>query len=84
MAAKVKLEMNSQGVGELLKSAEVQAELKRRADRIAAAAGPGHEVDVRVGRTRARASVVTATREARKAEAESRRLTSSLDAGRGD
>lgn len=83
MAANVRIEMNRAGVGALLKSAEVQADLKRRAEAIAQAAGDGMDVDVRVGKTRARASVRTGTFEARRAEARDKALTSALDAGRG-
>jgi hypothetical protein len=80
---RVKIEMNSEGARELLRSPEVAAELERRAQLIAAAAGPGFEVDARLGANRARASVRAATLEARKAEAEERTLTRALEAGRG-
>ena len=83
MAEKIRIEINSAGIQALLKSSEVQELLKAKADRIAAAAGEGMEVTSRIGATRARASVVTATRAARKAEAEDRALTTAIDAGRG-
>jgi tRNA A37 threonylcarbamoyltransferase TsaD len=70
-------------IKKMMQSDEMAASLKARADRIAAAAGPGMEADVRVGRTRARASVITATSEARYAEATGRKLTQAIDAGRG-
>jgi hypothetical protein len=60
----------------------VQKDLDRRAARIAAAAGPGFEATSQPSR-RARASVITATAEARAAEATSRALTRAIDAGRG-
>lgn len=82
MAASLRVEMNRDGVSQLLKSAEVMADLQARAERMAAAAGPGFEVDVRVGRTRARASVRTGTFEAVLAEATDRALTRAVDAGR--
>lgn len=68
----------------LLKSPEVLADLERRANAIAAAAGgsPDYEVDSRLGAERARASVVTATAEAMRDEATSRTLTRAIDAGR--
>lgn len=81
--ADAKIKLNSRGMAELLKSAAVLADLRARANRVAAAAGPGMEVEARVGRTRARASVRTATPEARRAEATSRKLTRAFDAGRG-
>ena len=69
-------------IAELLKSPAVQQDLRRRADRIAAAAGPGMEASVQVGRTRARGSVITATKQARDNEARNRALSRALDAGR--
>lgn len=83
MAEKFRVEINSAGIQALLKSGEVEAFLKAKAERIAAAAGEGMEATSRIGKTRARASVVTATRAARKAEAVDRALTKALDAGRG-
>lgn len=69
-------------IAELLKSVPVQQDLRRRAERIAAAAGPGMEASVQVGRNRARGSVITVTQQAREAEARNRALTRALDAGR--
>ena len=81
MAAKIKL--NGAGFVALLQGPEVQADLKRRARRIALAAGPGMVAEnVRLSRKRARVTVKTATPEARKAEAERRALTQAIDAGR--
>jgi tRNA A37 threonylcarbamoyltransferase TsaD len=77
-----KVTLRNANIGALLKSAKVQAELKARADRIAAAAGEGMVASVRVGRNRARASVITATQKARENEARNRALTRALDAGR--
>lgn len=75
----VKVKLNRSAVGSLLKLTD---DLRARAERIASAAGPGMEVEVTVGATRARAVIVTATTEARIAEATDRVLTRSLDAGR--
>ncbi|WP_230670759.1 hypothetical protein [Rathayibacter sp. Leaf248] len=84
MAGKVRVEMNSAGAAAILKGPEVQAELKRRADAIRAAAGSDEDFTVleAVGRNRAGAYVITTSREGRKAEAEDRALTRALDAGR--
>lgn len=76
------IKLNTKGIGELLKSPEIQADLLRRARNIARAAGPGMEASVRVGPSRARASVITATDGAREREARDRALTRALDAGR--
>ncbi len=83
MASQVRIEVNSAGIQALLKSEEVQALLKAKAERIAAAAGEGMEASSRIGATRARASVITATSAARRAEAVDRALTAAIDAGRG-
>lgn len=83
---KSRIELNSAGVREILRSGAVLADLTRRANAIANAAGgsaAGFEVDARVGANRARASVRTATFEARYAEATNRTLTKALGAGRG-
>lgn len=66
----------------VMKSPEVAANLRRRAEAIAARAGAGHEVQSFTGRTRARVTVRTVTREARLAEAQDRNLSAALDAGR--
>lgn len=88
MAAK--FEFNNKGIQALLKSAEVQADLTRRAEAIAAAARDGeaeYEVTSYIGpdRTggRAMAKVRTANFAAMRAESEDRNLTRALDAGRG-
>lgn len=84
MAQQIRVDMNSAGADAVLKSAEVQAELQRRADRVAAAAGDGHSVRVFVGRDRARAHITTVSAQAKRAEMKDRNLTRSLDAARGD
>jgi len=66
-----------------MKSDGVKADLERRARLIAAAAGPGHRVEVEVGRNRARAAVITDTIPAMIAEGRDRNLSRALDAGRG-
>lgn len=78
----VRVVLNHDGIAELLKSAEVQADLEERGKRIAAAAGDGVEVERFVGQARARVIVRTATTEARLAEASDRALTRAIDAGR--
>lgn len=60
----------------------VKTDLERRAKNVAKSAGPGMEADSDVGPNRARASVRTATLEARRREANSRTLTRAVDAGR--
>lgn len=77
----VKIKWNRAGFSEVRKSPGVAAELDRRARRIAQSAGSGMQVTSRIGRTRARSSVFTATTEARLAEATDRSLSRAL--GRG-
>lgn len=81
MAKKIVFQLNPSGVGRLLRSAELQDDIMRRAGNIAAAAGDGH--DVRNATTnRARAIVMTKTEAAARAEAENATLTAAIDAGR--
>jgi len=80
MASRVKL--NRAGVRQLLRGPEMVADMERRAERVADAAGPGHRVDAAPGRNRARAVVITESWEARWAEATTRALTRALRAAR--
>lgn len=80
--AKIRIELDKKGVSELLNSPEVLADLRSRAERIAAAAGPGMVVDTFKGHDRVHATVRTDTPEAMKAEAENRALTRAIIAGR--
>lgn len=83
MATRMRLEFNYPGFDQLRKSDPVRAELRRRANLIAAEAGEGFEVTEHVGPHRARASVRAATWDAKRAEATDKVLTRALDAGRG-
>lgn len=74
--------LNRRNIRDLLRSESVRADLERRAENIARAAGPGHKVDSQVGRNRARAAVITTSAEAMAAEARDRNLTRAIDAGR--
>ncbi|MDI2032994.1 hypothetical protein [Paenarthrobacter nitroguajacolicus] len=75
------IKFNDRELSRLLKET-AKNDVKKRADRIAAAAGDGMESSVVIGRTRARASVITATYAARTAEARNAALTRAIDAGR--
>lgn len=79
----IRIELNRRGVAELLKSERVAAELQRRAQAVANAAGPGHKVDVTTTGTRARAAVVTDTVEAMLNETTDRNLSRSFNAASG-
>ncbi len=84
-----RITLNNRNVAALLKSPQVQAELRRRAERVRAAADAaandpgGHRVVTEVGHHRARAAVITDTPKSMWKEAVHHTLTSSLDAGRG-
>lgn len=78
----VRVVLNRKAIVQLLRSAEVRADLESRARRIADRAGEGFEVDSEAGTKRARASVRTVTYEAILAEAKHRKLTHALDAAR--
>lgn len=82
---KVKIELNSPGLVELLKSDGVKADMERRAKAVALAAGgePDYQADAWIGKDRARGTVRTATHQARRDEAENRTLTRAVDAARG-
>lgn len=82
MGKNVRIVVNHEGVRALLHSPSVLADLKRRADAIAAKAGPGMVVTTHVGPNRVRANVITATMPARIAEAKHRALTAAIDAAR--
>lgn len=55
--AKMKFKLNYDGVGQLLKSAEMQGVLEEKATAIKNRAGEGYDQDVYVGKTRANAMV---------------------------
>lgn len=82
MAGNMRIKINRAGVVALLTSPEVTADLRRRGNAIAAAAGDGVEVQTTRNRDRAVVFVRTATFEAKKAEATDRSLTRAIDAGR--
>lgn len=83
MARKGKLDINEAAVAKALKSSGMQADIRRRVEAIAAAAGPGFEASVVVGRNRVHGSVISKTKKAARQEAKRRALSRAVDAGRG-
>lgn len=79
---KVTLKLTRNGPRQLRRSGGVAADLRGRAERVSGQAGPGMNVSSTVGANRARASVVTATYDAMRAEATTRALTRAIDAAR--
>lgn len=83
MAGKTRIKFNVKGFRELRTSPAVQADIRRRAERVAAAAGEGVEVlPVRTPRNRARALVGPVTSEAARRTARDNSLIRALQAGR--
>ncbi|MBS7578405.1 MULTISPECIES: hypothetical protein [unclassified Enterococcus] len=64
--AKNKFKLNYSGVGQLLKSAEMQSVLNEKATAIKNRCGDGYEQDVYVGKTRANAMVSATSYKAKK------------------
>lgn len=83
MADKPRIEFNSAMFRAILTGAEVRADLEDRAGRIESAAGEGFEASVTVGSNRVRASVITATPEAMREEAENGTLSRAIGAAGG-
>mgnify|MGYP003475441546 CR=1 FL=1 len=84
--AKVRVEFKRGVFREVRTSQKVLAELEKRADRIAAAAGSGYEAGdayVTGGRGRGRTSVYPTTFKTRRDNARRQTLLKSLDAGKG-
>lgn len=78
----MKIVHNRKAYAALLRSTEMLNEVRARAERIAAAAGPGFEASSMIGRNRARASVRTADVQAIRRNSRDNTLIRSLDAGR--
>lgn len=55
--SEIKIELNSSGIQELLKSAEMQAEVTQLAEQVQASAGEGYSVKTTVGQKRCNAKV---------------------------
>lgn len=64
MSKNVEIVLNSAGIRELLKSAEIEAVCRDQAEAVANRAGAGYKVDTHVGKTRVNAMVSTDTKEA--------------------
>ena len=73
---------NRRGFEALRRHPAVAADLRRRADRIAAQAGDGFVAQSGQGRTRARAAVIAVSYQARRRSSTDNVLVRALDAGR--
>lgn len=74
---------NRKAASEILKSPQVLADVRARAERVRDAAGPGFEASSMIGRNRARASVRADTFSARVRNSRQNILIRALEAGRG-
>ncbi|UVK62550.1 hypothetical protein SEA_TAYLORSIPHT_11 [Arthrobacter phage TaylorSipht] len=84
MGAKAtRIVFKTKGFRAILRSKRVMDDLDRRGRAIAAAAGEGVGLQHNYGRARARVTVLTETRDARRAEATDKTLTRAIGAGRG-
>jgi len=72
--AKMKFVLNSNGVGQLLKSAEMQKVLTGHATAIRNRCGDGYEQDIHVGKSRANAMVNATSHKARRENAKNNTL----------
>ncbi|MGX6962429.1 hypothetical protein [Vagococcus xieshaowenii] len=66
MSKKTRFKLNYKGVGQLMKSAEMQSVLEEKAKAIKNRCGEGYEQDVFVGKTRANAMVSAKSYKAKK------------------
>lgn len=62
----IKFQLNRKGVSQLMKSEEMQAILKEKADKIANRCGSGYESEQMIGKKRANARVIAKTYKAKK------------------
>ncbi len=76
--SKVEIELNSEGVRDLLRSEEMQAECKKRANEAVGKLGPGYKVSTHVGKNRANASIYAESYQARQDNMENNSILKSL------
>jgi hypothetical protein len=82
MATNVRIDVNLEQASRYLKGPEITALLTNMGRQVAGAAGPGHRVDVDIGRNRTSVAVFASSWEAKAAEARTRNLTRALLAAR--
>ena len=76
--AKVRFELNREGVRELMRSNEMTAVCKEYADRAANSLGAGYEVTTQVGKNRTNAEVAAVSYAAKKANSENNTILKAL------
>lgn len=81
MATSVRIELNSKGIADFLKSDDVRYDIHKRVTNVADTAGPDYEAVTFVGRDRAQGIARTGSLESRRDNAENHTLLRSLSAG---
>lgn len=81
--SKVKIEWRLKGFEEIRRLPAVKANLKSRADRIAAASGEGYVAESGEGKSRSRASVITGNIRAMNDNRKNNTILRNVDAGKG-
>lgn len=76
--SKVKIELNSTGVRELLRSDEMMAECEKRANDALGRLGPGYTVTTHTGKNRVNASIFAETYEAKRDNMENNSILKAL------
>lgn len=77
-----KIQFNYRAFDAIRKSPAVMADLRQRGAAVQRAAGDGFTLRVDTNASRGRATIITATHDAREAEATDKALTRALNAGR--
>ena len=77
-----RIKWNPKGFEQLLRHPAVKADLRRRADAIAAACGDGFVAASGEGKTRSRAAVIAVKAEARRRNSRENTIINNLDRGR--
>lgn len=81
MANKVKIQLNRQGVQEMMKSAEMMSICRDLANDALGRLGNGYEVTTYDGKTRVNASIIAKTYQAKKENSENNSILKALRGG---
>ena len=76
--AKVKVELNTDGVRELLRSGEMKAECEKRANQALGKLGEGYTVTTHTGKNRVNASIYAESYQARRENMENNTILKAL------
>ena len=76
--AKVRIELNSDGIRELLRSGKMKAECEKRANEAVNKLGEGYTVTTHTGKNRVNASIIAETYQAKKDNLENNTILKAL------